>query len=85
MKQKISKIILLFIVLCFYTSLISQSISKTSNKKSPTKLIENPEGRLPNDDEVILRKVGIIISLNAAIYSQPDINSPIIYLKLSSI
>jgi len=86
MKQKISKIILLFIVLCFYTSLISQSISKTSNKKSPTKLIENPEGRLPNDDEVILRKVGIIISLKAAIYSQPDINSPIIdYASLGDI
>ena len=78
MKQKISKIILILIVLCFYTSLISQYIPKTSNKKSPTKLVENSEGKLPNDDEVILRKAGIIITLKSAIYSQPDYNSSII-------
>lgn len=78
MKQRISKIILIFIVLCFYTLLISQYIPKTSNKKSPTKLVENSEGRLPNDDEVILRKAGIIITLKSAIYSQPDYNSSII-------
>ncbi len=78
MKQKISKIILILIVLCFYTSLISQYIPKTSNKKSPTKLVENSEGKLPNDDEVILRKAGIIITLKSAIYSQPNYNSSII-------
>ncbi len=78
MKQKKGKLILVFIILCFQTSLISQSIAQTSKKNSPTKLVENSEGRLPNDEEVILRKAGIIISLNATIYSQPNYNSSII-------
>ena len=47
-------------------------------QKSKFKLVETSKGKFPNDNEVILNILGIVINQNKKIYAEPDIKSNII-------